>query len=157
MCDIKIDEVSERCTVLVLESFGATNDGARSYFGSIECSSVPPGIVPDRVHRIDCSDMNSKYHLIITQNIPLAEGLSDQLNPDGLLCIPKIRTQDLNCNQDPSLAVVCDITGLGSDSWMLLRKTNPNKASSSWSDVMFTNEQGLRFGNALGRIESVDL
>ena len=158
MCDIKIDDVSERCTVLILNSFGATTGEARSYFRSIKCSSIPPGVITDRVHLIDCSDMDSKYHFIITQHVPLAGEFGDQLNRRGLICIPKTRMQELRCEQDSPLAVVCDIIGLGSDSWVLLRMTtNPDEVSVSRRFVVFANEHELRFREALGKSERVDL
>lgn len=158
MCDIKINGVPERCTLSILKAFGAAGGQARSYFRSIECSSIPPGVVSDRIQLVDGSDMTSKYHMVITHNNPPAGLLSEHLLSGGFLCIPKAHLEVLECKTNTSFEFVCDISGLGSDSWALLRKiTDPDAVSAGRRAVLFTNQGGLPFRNALGKLESIPL
>ena len=158
MCDIKILKVPERCTLSILEAFDVAGDRARSYFRSIKCSSLPQGIVLDRVQLVDGSDESSKYHMIITQEAPSGVQLSDQLHNGGLLCIPRAYMHDLDPNQSASYEIVCNISGLDLDPWVLLHKaTGPHSACAGRRAVIFASQQGLPSLNSFDTVESVPL
>ncbi|CAF9930981.1 MAG: hypothetical protein ALECFALPRED_004772 [Alectoria fallacina] len=158
MCDIKINEIPENCTLSILEAFRTASGEARSYLRSMNCSSIPPGIVSDRVQLVNLSDMTSKYHMIFTQDVPSVVQQSDRLHPGGFLCIPKAHLQHLESNQRAALEVVRDISGLGSDPWMLLqRATDLNQACAGRRAVMFTDQRVLPSLNALKNLEYVPL
>ena len=158
MCEIMINDVPERCTISVLEAFSKASGQTRSYFRSIKCLSIPPGVVSDRIQLLDGSDMTSKYHMLIAQDAPTTVQLREQLLPGAFLCITKAHMQGLKSNQSVSLEVVCDITGLGSDPWVLLRKvTELHPACAGRRAVLFTNQHGLSSLNSLGTSEFIPL
>lgn len=159
MCDIKISDVPERYTMSVLEAFGVAGGAPRSYFRSIECSSIPPGIVSDRIQLVAGSGLTSKYHMVITQDVPPSRQLSEHLHSGGFLCIPKACLEVLEDKQRGSFQFVCDITGLGLDSWALLRPAlGPDAACADRRAVLFINQYALPSLNALSKItESVPL
>ena len=158
MCDIMINDVPERCIVSVLEAFSKATGQARSYFRSIKCLSIPPGVVSDHIQLVDDLDMTSKYHMLIAQDAPPTVQLREQLLPGAFLCITKTHMQGLKSNRSVFLEVVCDITGLGSDPWVLLRKaTEPRRACASRRAVLFTNQDGLSSLSSLGTLEFVSL
>lgn len=158
MCDIMINDVPENCTVSVLEAFRTASGEVRSYFRSMKCSSIPPSVISNRVQLVDLSDLTSKYHMIFTQDVPSVVQQSDQLHPGGFLCIPKAHMQHLESNQRAALEVVCDISGLGSDPWMLLhRATDLNQACAGRRAVIFTDRHVLPSLNALKKLEYVAL
>ena len=158
MCDIMIIDVPECCTKSILKAFGTGSSQARSYFRSIKCSSIPPDVESDRIQPIDGSDMASKYHMVIAQDVPLAVQLDDQLLPEAFLCIPKARLPGFMSSRSASLEVVCDINGLGSDRWVLLRKaTDLRPACDRQKVALFTNQHGTPSLDALGIMESISL
>lgn len=159
MCDVKIENVPEYYTESVLEAFSAAGGLARSYFRSVKCSPIPPNVVSGRIQLIDGSDLTSRYHMVITQEAPPAVELSDQLYSGGLLCIPKANMQKLRSIQSASLEVFSEVTGLGSEPWVLLRKaTAPGSISAGRRAVVFTSRQHeLPSLNALEAMESVPL
>ena len=158
MCDVKIENVPEYYTVSVLEAFDAAGGLARSYFRSVKCSPIPPNVVSGRIQLIDGSDLTSRYHMVITQEAPPAVELSDQLYSGGLLCIPKANMQKLRSIQSASLEVFSEVTGLGSEPWVLLRKaTAPGSVSAGRRAVVFTSQHELPSLNALEAMESVPL
>ena len=158
MCEIKMNDVPERCALSILEAFGVLSGEKRSYIKSIRCSSVPPGVVSNRVQLIDGPDRTSKYHMVITENAYPTAQLSDQLHSEGFLCIPKAHIQDLRRNYNESLEVVCDITGLGPDPWILLRKAkSPDSGCADRRAVIFTDQRGSPSPIALERMEYVHL
>ena len=157
MCDIKIDNVPECYTLSILEAFGAINE-ARSHFRCIKCASISAGIISDRIQLIDGSDPIAKYHMIITQIAPPGEQPSQHLHSGGLLCITKAHMQALMSNQSSSLEFVCEITGLGSDPWVLLRKsTDPDPVSACRRAIIFSNQCTVPSFDAFEVIESVIL
>lgn len=157
-CDIKVDSVAEPSTLSIIEAFGACDSGARSFFRSIKCTSVPSGFVSDRVQLVDDSDMSSKYHMIFSMNKHPVTQLSDQVHPGGLMCIPKAHMRDLGSNQSRCLEVVCDIFGLGHHSWVLLRQSmTSSPGSSNRRVVVFTERYSPRLLNGFERTESVPL
>lgn len=157
-CDIKITDGPEELTVPILEAFGTGNGEARSFFRSIKCSSKPPDVLSDRVQLVDGSKASCKYHMIFIQDIPPVAQLSDQLHPRGFICIPKAHVQDLRSDESASLEVVCDITGLTLDPWVLLRqKTGLSLVGASRRVVMFDSQHSLHSLNGLARMESVPL
>lgn len=160
MCDIKINDVPEPYTMSILEALGATDGQARLYFRSMKCSSIPSGVVSDHIQLVDNSDLTSKYHFVITQDASPEGQLSEHLHSGGFLCIPKAHNLFLECKPSASFEFVCDISGLGSESWVLLRKaTAPNQACIGRRVVLFTNEYEMAMPslNAIERMESVPL
>lgn len=158
MCDIKIDNVPECYNMSILEAFGAVGSQARSYFRSIKCASIPPGVISDRIQLIDGSDLITKYHMIITQIVPPAEQLREDLHSGGLLCIRKASVQELKSNHSSSFELVCEITGMGSESWVLLRKsTDPSSVFADRRAVIFTNLHGVPSLDAFERMEYISL
>ena len=158
MCDIKISGVPERRTLSILEAFGATRGEKRLYFRSIKYSSVPPGAVSDRVQLVDGSDITSKYHVIITGDAPSEVQLNNQLHPRGFLCIPKTQMGEPKSKETAPLEVICEITGLGQDPWVLLRKSSgPSLVCADRRAVIFTNDHVLRSLKAFERMEFVAL
>lgn len=154
MCDIKIDDLPECYTLSILETLGAF-DQARSYFRSVKCASIPAGVISDRIQLIDGSDPITKYHMIITQNAPAGEQLSQQLHSGGLFCITRSHMQASKSDQGPSLEFVCEITGFGSDPWVLFRKsTDSGPIVVGRRAVVFSNQHGMPFFEAFERIES---
>ena len=157
-CDIRINEIPERCTISVIEAFGANLPDARSRFRSIECSSLPPEAMTDHVLLADVSDTGSKYHLIISDDVAWAAQVNDRLYPGGFLCCSKAQIEDLKSDQTNSFEAVCEITGLDPDSWILLRKVlSPVSASTGRRIIMFTTELRLPPLSAIGKIEYVPL
>ena len=158
MCDVKIDNVPEQYTVSIMEALGAAGGQTRSYFRSVKCSSIPPNFVSNRIQMIDGSDLTSRFHMVITQDVPPAVNLSDQLYSRGLLCMPKANMQKLGANQSASLEVVSEVTGLGSEQWVLLRKaTAPGPTFAGRRVVVFTSQDGAPSLNGLEEMESVPL
>lgn len=158
MCDIKINDIPERYIMSVLEAFGELGGKARSYFRSIECASIPPGLVSDRIKQIDGSDLTKKYHMIITQCVRPEGQLSDHLHSEGFLCIPKAQVELLKRKEGVSFDFVCDITGLGADSWVLLRTVvHLDPVCTERNVVLFTNEHELPFLDGFGRMQSTSL
>ncbi len=158
MCDIVINDVPECCTISILKAFGTASSQARSYLRSIKCSLIPPDVESDRIQLIDGSDMASKYHMVIAQDDPLAVQLGDQLLPKAFLCIPKARLPGLMSSRSASLEVVCDITGLGSDPWVLLRKaTDMRPAYDRQKVALFTDQHGAPSLDTLGTVEAISL
>ena len=155
-CDIKIDSATESFTVSILGAFGAGNHGARSFFRSIKCFSVPPGFVSDRVQLVDDSGTSSNYHMIFSEEKHPLIQLSDQLHSGGFLCVPKAHTQDLTSNKSTSLEFVCDITGLGQHPWVLLRQSvTLSPALANRRVVIFAERYSLRSLNGFERTETV--
>lgn len=139
-CDIKITGVPEELTVPTLEAFGTGNGGARSFFRSVKCSAKPLDVFSDRVQLVYDSEASNKYHMIFTQEILPEARLGDGLYPGGLVCIPKAYRQDLRLDQSPSLEVLCDITELDSNPWVLLRHTTAlSPVCARRRAVMFTS------------------
>lgn len=158
MCDIKIEDVPERYTASVLKAFGAVNGEGRSYFRSIKCFSIPQGIVSTRVQLVDGSDVASKHHMIIIHDVPPAVQLSEQLHSEGFLCLPSAHMQALKCKKNLFLEHVCNITGLGSHPWALLRKAkDTGPVCAGRRAVVFTSQQELPCLNAFEGSESVSL
>lgn len=157
MCDIKIDNVPEYYTLSILKSFGAV-DQARAFYRSIKCTSISAGVISDRIQlKVDC-DPATKYHMVITQDTPPGGHLSQYLHSGGLLCITKTHMQELRSNQSSSLEFVCDITGLGSDPWVLLRNyTDPGPVIASRRAVMFSNQRRGPSFDAFEGVETVSL
>ena len=157
-CDVMIDSTTEPFTVSILRAFGAGNHGARSFFRSIKCMSVPPDFVSDRVQLLDDSDMSSKYHMILSNDKRPVTQLSDQLNPGGLLCVPKSDMQDLQSNQSTPLEIICDIAGLSQHPWVLLRQSMTlSPAFANRRIVVFAERYSMRSLNGFERTESVPL
>ncbi len=157
-CDVRIQKIPERYIVSILEAFDATNCEARSHFRSIKCSSIPSGVFSDRVQLVDDSDKSNGSHMIITQDVNPGLRLSDQLRPGGVLCFPKVKMQDLKSNQSGLLEAICDITGFGSDPWVLLRSaTIPAPVCMGRRLVIFTTKHELPAANGRERTESVEL
>ena len=157
-CDVKVDSMTEPFTVTILRAFGAGNHGARSFFRSIKCMSVPPDFVSDRVQLLGDSDMSGKYHVIFSNDkLPVTQ-LSDQLHPGGLRCIPKSNMRDLRSSESTSLEVVCDIAGLSQHPWVLLRQSMTlSPAFASRRIVVFAERYSLCTLNGFERTESVPL
>ena len=157
-CDIKVDSATEPFTVSILGAFGVGNHGARSFFRSIKCFSVPPDFVSDRVQLVNDSDMSSKYHMIFSEDKHPVIQLSDQLHPGGFLCVPKAHLPDLRSNQSTSLEVVCDIAGLGQHPWVLLRHSmTSSPAFANRRIVVFAERYSLHSLNGFERTDSVPL
>ena len=157
-CDIKVDSATERFLVSILGAFGAGKDGARSFFRSIKCFSVPPDFVSDRVLLVDDSAMSSKYHMIFSEDKHPVIQLSDQLHPGGFLCVSKAHLHDLRSNQSTSLEVVCDIAGLGQHPLVLLRHSmTSSPAFANRKIVVFAERFSLHSLNGFGRTGSVPL
>ena len=155
MCDIKIDNVPECYTLSILETLGAL-DQARSHFRSVKCASISAGVISYSTPLIDGSDPITKYHMIITQDASLGEQLSQQLHSGGLVCITKSHMQALKSDQNSLLQFVCEITGLGSDPWVLLRKsTDPCPTVTGRNAVVFSNQHGVPFFEVFERIEPI--
>ena len=154
--DIKIESVTSSLTVSILGAFSASNEGARSFFRSIKCTSVPSEFVSDRVQLVNDSDTSIKYHIIFSMNINSVTQLSDQLHPGGLLCVPKAHIQDLR--SDRYLEVVCDIAGLGQHPWVLLRQSMTSSAGFvNRRVVVFAERNSLHFLDSFERMEPVVL
>ena len=157
-CDIKLDDIPEQFTASILKAFGASYHGARSFFRSIKCFSKSPDVISDRVQLVDGSDVSSKYHMIFAQKDCAVAQMSHQLRAEGFLCIPKAHMKDLRSNQSASLEVVCHITGLGHDKWVLLRRTLILKPKcTSRRIVVFANQHNLHTFNNFEGMESVPL
>ena len=155
MCDIKIINVPERYTLSILESFGAV-DQTRSFYRSIKCTSIPAGVISDRIQPLDGCDPATKYHMVITQEDPSGGHLSQHLHSGGLLCITKTHLHDLKSNQSSSLEFICDITGLGPDPWVMLHKSkDPGPFITSRRAVIFSNHCSVPSFDAFERAESV--
>lgn len=158
MCDIKIDDVSERCTKSVLQVFSDASGEARFSFRSITCTSLSSDLVSDRIQLSDSSDVTSKYHMVVVGDVPHAAQLSDQLHPGGVLCVPKAQVQDLQLSQNWCLEAVCDVVALDLDPWVLLRKaTDLDCACANRRAILFTNQDNITSLNALEKMESVPL
>ena len=158
LCDIKVDSATKPFIMSILRAFGAGNHGARSFFRSIKCSSVPPDFVSDRVQLLDDSDMSTKYHMVFSKNKHPVIQLNDQLHPGGLLCVPKADMQDLRSSQSASLQVICDIVGLGQHPWVLLRQSMTlSPAFANRSLVVFAERYSLLSHNGFERSEFVPL
>ena len=157
-CDIKVDSATEPFTVSILRAFGAGNHGARSFFRSIKCFSVPPDFVSDRVLLVDDSAMSSKYRMIFSEDKHPVIQLSDQLHPGGFLCVPKAHLHNLRSNQSTSLEVVCDIAGLGQHPWVLLRHSmTSSPAFADRKIVVFAERYDLHSLNGFKRTDSIPL
>lgn len=157
MCDIMIDNVSERYTLSIIEALG-TVDQARSFYRSIRCTSISAGFTSDRIQLVDGYNPTTKYHIVITQDAPPEEHLSQHLHSGGLLCTTKINLQDLKSNQSSSLEFICDITGLGSNPWALLRKpTDPGPTIIIRRTVIFSKQRKMPSLDAFERTDSVFL
>ena len=157
MCDIKINDVSELCTMSILEAFGATGGEARSYFRTIQCFSIPPGLISDRVQLVSGSDLTSKYCMIITQKVTQTPQLSEVLHSGDFLCVPKAHIKFLESTNNEFVEFVCEITGMGSDSWALIRKATDRHPAYAVRKAVFASKHGFPFLNNLEKLESVSL
>lgn len=155
MCDVKIDNVPECYTLSILEAFG-TVDQARSHFRSINGASISAAVISERIQLIDGSDPIIKYHMIITQEAPPGEQLNQHLHSGGLFCIPVANMHNLKPDQSLSLDFVCEITGLGSNPWVLFRKsTDPGPTIAGRRAVIFSYQNRVPSFDAFESIESV--
>lgn len=103
----------------ILENLGANG---RKHYQSVQILGVQRKTSSDRIQYVDNFDADLKAHIIVSSNSLDEAEICKQLDSNGLICMREINLNEGMDNSD-FLEMVCKVTGLNHDDWILWRKS----------------------------------